>query len=70
MVGYLVSRIKSQTLKGFIRSEDGAVTVEFVVLCAAVVVMGGFLGRAMNAEIKDGITSLDVSQVVTDTINQ
>ena len=69
MVDYLVSRIRSQTIKSFICSEDGAVTVEFVVLSAVVVVMGGFLARAMNTEIKDGITSLDVSGVVTSTIN-
>ncbi len=69
MFNYLVCKIKSQKLKRFILKEDGAVTVEFVVLSAAVVVMGGFLGRAMNAEVRDGITALDVSGKVTETIN-
>ncbi len=69
MVNYIVNKMKSQKLKRFVCCEDGAVTVEFVVLCGAVVVIGGFTANIMNAEILNGVDALDVAGSVTSAMS-
>ncbi|KAB7616374.1 hypothetical protein F9L33_02085 [Amylibacter sp. SFDW26] len=60
MVNYLFSKLKSSYLERFIRSEDGAVTVEFVALTAAVVLIGAAAASSLTGRVNAAITGIGI----------
>lgn len=60
-----------KALKTFRDSEDGAVTVDWVVLAAMVVALGALAGTAMNTEVTAFLGTLagDVEAFVTGAHN-
>lgn len=56
-----------QVLKDFLSSEDGAVTVDWVVLTAAIVVLAAAIGASVVAATIDGGNNVSASVVANST---